>query len=242
MMSSQLKRTIAIAVSSTFLAGVTIGQERDGVSISKTGAATRQMPQNSIASTNDMFTEMRLSEQDKTMIETAVNFADESTKIIEKWLGSHEISEEKLFSFLYYPEANTNPAKFTTDYDAISDRDLQPVLEKYLAAQPDTIFAVVSDRNGYVPTHNLKYSKKLTGDWWQDLVGNRTKRIFADKTGLASARNQKPYLFQRYKRDTGQVMTDLSVPIYIGGRHWGCVRIGYLRTRQFPSATRTDEK
>jgi len=32
---------------------------------------------------------------------------------------------------------------------------------------------------------------------------------------------------QTYKRDTGEVMHDLSVPIYVDGKHWGGFRIGY---------------
>jgi len=30
-----------------------------------------------------------------------------------------------------------------------------------------------------------------------------------------------------YRRDTGQIMFDLSVPIHVDGRHWGGFRIGY---------------
>jgi methyl-accepting chemotaxis protein len=58
-------------------------------------------------------------------------------------------------------------------------------------------------------------------------VNNRTKRIFNDRTGLAAAQNTAPFLIQKYQRDTGETMADLSVPIFIDGRHWGAVRIGY---------------
>ena len=39
--------------------------------------------------------------------------------------------------------------------------------------------------------------------------------------------HEKPLLLQTYKRDTGEVMHDLSVPIYINGKHWGGFRVGY---------------
>jgi methyl-accepting chemotaxis protein len=67
----------------------------------------------------------------------------------------------------------------------------------------------------------------LTGDYETDLVNNRTKRIFNDRTGSRCGSNTKPFLLQTYKRDTGEVMHDLSVPIYVGGKHWGGFRIGY---------------
>jgi hypothetical protein len=34
-------------------------------------------------------------------------------------------------------------------------------------------------------------------------------------------------LLQTYRRDTGEVMHDLSVPIFLKGRHWGGFRMGY---------------
>jgi len=89
------------------------------------------------------------------------------------------------------------------------------------------VFAVLVDRNGYLPTHNQRYSQPLTGNLAQDLVNNRTKRIFNDRTGYAAARNRAPFLIQRYQRDTGEVMADLSVPVMVNGTQWGSVRLGY---------------
>ena len=58
-------------------------------------------------------------------------------------------------------------------------------------------------------------------------LSNRTKRIFNDRTGAGVGANTKPFLLQTYKRDTGEVMHDLSLPIQVDGRHWGGFRIGY---------------
>ena len=63
-----------------------------------------------------------------------------------------------------------------------------------------------------------------------DDVARINRRIFADRTGLAAARNQKPFLLQTYRRDMGGgaflVMQDLSAPIRLKGRHWGGFRFG----------------
>ena len=93
-------------------------------------------------------------------------------------------------------------------------------------------FAVLVDRNGYLPTHNSRYCQPLTGDFEKDKSGNRTKRLFNDKVGLAAARydgsDGKGYLQQVYERDTGEKMWDISAPVLVKGRHWGAFRIGYL--------------
>lgn len=82
------------------------------------------------------------------------------------------------------------------------------------------------DINGYLVAHNAKFSQALTGDQQKDLVGNRTHRMFDSPTEIRSAKNTTPLLLQTYLRDTGELMCDISMPIYVGGVHWGAVRVG----------------
>ena len=89
------------------------------------------------------------------------------------------------------------------------------------------MYAIATTAKGYVPTHNNQFSQPLTGNYERDLVGNRTKRLFNDKTGSRCGAHTEKVLVQTYKRDTGEVMHDLSVPIIVKGKHWGGVRIGY---------------
>jgi hypothetical protein len=170
-----------------------------------------------------------LSAQDKEVLASATQLAGEISQIMERWIVAKAITEEKLFSRLYYPMAGTDPIKYGTDYDALADRDFVAPQEKVLARSAAYVFVVVTDVNGYLPTHNQRYSQPLTGNHAVDLVNNRTKRIFGDRTGFGAARNEAPYLLQRYKRDTGEQMADLSVPIMVRGKHFGCVRVGYKR-------------
>jgi methyl-accepting chemotaxis protein len=175
-----------------------------------------------------------LTSQEREMLALGNEFAKRTTETIEKWLTAKEITPERLFSFLYYPIPNTDPPKFSTDYDRLSDReagggfvDIQESI--YNRAPNVIIFTVTVDRYGYLPTHNRRYSMPLTGNLASDLVNNRTKRIFNDRTGLAAAQSTAPFLIQNYQRDTGETMADLSVPVWIQGKHWGAVRIGYRR-------------
>jgi len=89
------------------------------------------------------------------------------------------------------------------------------------------IYALCIDRNGYVPTHNRKFSQPLTGDEKTDFVNNRGKRIFDDPVGKRCGSHQQPFLLQTYRRDTGEVLHDISAPIFVKGRRWGGFRIGY---------------
>ncbi|WP_321532424.1 chemotaxis protein [uncultured Desulfuromonas sp.] len=152
---------------------------------------------------------------------------DEVVSQFELLLSSGRLTVGQLFDTFYIPIPNTDPQKYRTQYDTLSDEILRPILDKYLAKDPHFVFCIVVDRNGYLPTHNTHFAQPLTGNAAVDSMKNRTKRIFNDRTGLAAARNLQTYLLQRYSRDTGEQMSDLSIPITISKRHWGAVRIGY---------------
>jgi len=145
----------------------------------------------------------------------------------ELLLTSGKLTTGQLFDTFYIPVPNSDPPRYSTQYDKLSDEVVQNILDEYLAKSNRLVYVVIVDRNGYLPTHNTKFQQPLTGDSAEDLKNNRAKRIFNDRTGIAAAKNKKPYLLQSYARDTGEKMHDLSVPIFIQGRHWGAVRIGY---------------
>ena len=146
---------------------------------------------------------------------------------LEQALASGQVSLGDLFDENYRPIPNTRPQKFNTRFDALADRIFPAIQERLLETQPDMVYAIGTDRNGYVPTHNKRFSQALTGDYAKDFVGNRTKRIFDDPVGKQCGKHQMPFLIQTYRRDTGEIMHDISAPVYVNGRHWGGFRIGY---------------
>ncbi|WP_147376767.1 methyl-accepting chemotaxis protein [Noviherbaspirillum saxi] len=159
--------------------------------------------------------------------EVAQHAAHEVGKLFEQAIATGQITEAALFERSYKPIPNTNPQKHTTTFDNFTDRVLPAIQERILEQWTQLAYAGAVDNNGYFPTHNRKFSKPLTGDYETDLVNNRTKRVFNDRTGSRCGSNTKPFLLQTYKRDTGEVMHDLSAPIYVNGKHWGGFRLGY---------------
>lgn len=162
-----------------------------------------------------------------TIRAAAEGAAREVGKIFADAIQSGQISEDALFDRSYTPIPKTNPQKHSTRFDSFTDRALPSLQEGLLEAMPQLAYAGAVDNNGYFPTHNRKFSQPLTGNYQFDLVNNRTKRIFNDRTGARCGANTGSFLLQTYKRDTGEVMHDLSVPIYVNGKHWGAFRVGY---------------
>ncbi|WP_395790286.1 methyl-accepting chemotaxis protein [Aquimonas sp.] len=163
-------------------------------------------------------------------LELARTASAEAGKALESLLLKRSLSEESLFTTDYIPIARTDPPKHSTAFDGRCDEVLPAVQEPVLAAAPWAVYAICANRDGYVPTHNHRFCQPLTGDPKLDLAHNRTKRIFSDRVGRSVGAHTEPYLLQVYRRDTGQIMFDISVPIRVGGRHWGGFRIGYALT------------
>jgi methyl-accepting chemotaxis protein len=162
---------------------------------------------------------------------TMVNLASESAQRVGRLLdGAVEgglVSLDHLFDRNYQPIPNTRPQKYATGFDTVTDRLLPDLQEPLLAGHAEIAYAIACDDRGYVPTHNKRFSQPLTGDEKTDFVGNRTKRIFDDPVGKRCGAHEQPFLVQTYRRDTGEIMHDVSAPVYVKGRHWGGFRIGY---------------
>ncbi len=163
----------------------------------------------------------------------------------------------RLFDVSRADPAGFSPPKYHTVYDALVDRAMMERMDAVLAAEPGLTFALPFDLNVYAAAHNTVVSKDITGDAAKDLAGNRTKRFFLDSPALTRAsrmelgvklptevltrqqiaargavltepaHDTRPFLLQTYARDTGAVLTTLSVPLYVKGQRYGCVCLGW---------------
>ncbi|NVO12990.1 MAG: methyl-accepting chemotaxis protein [Rhodoplanes sp.] len=162
--------------------------------------------------------------------------AGEIAAMLERALAAGETSMTDLFDEKYVPVPGSDPAQVTTRFTALCDRLLPPVQEALLGRNPHIAFCAAVDRNGYLPTHNRKFSApQRPGESAWNTANCRNRRIFADRTGLAAGRNTKTFLLQTYRRDMGGgqfvLMKDCSAPITVRGRHWGGFRMGYTAER-----------
>ena len=153
--------------------------------------------------------------------------AKKVSRLFEEAITKRTISQTDLFNFNYQAIPNTEPAKFSTSFDSFTDKVLPDIQEPFLKEFSEIIYAGAVDINGYFPTHNKCFSKPLTGNPEVDMVNNRTKRMFDDPTGIRCGQHTEKFLLQTYKRDTGEIMHDVSAPIIVNGKHWGGFRIGF---------------
>ena len=155
-------------------------------------------------------------------VDKARIFRDEiQAKLIEISRSGVDIWDQN-----YRPMPGTRPQKYEVRYCAAFEQQVQSLLEAALSSLRGGVYTLIIDSKGYGAIHNQKFSKPLTGNYQSDLVGNRTRRIWDDMTGQRGAKNTQPMLVQTYARDTGEILSEINMPIMIEGRHWGSVRVG----------------
>lgn len=159
--------------------------------------------------------------------ERASSAASAIGELFESAIAAGEITEQALFDKSRSPIANTEPQQYTSKFDEFTDKRLPTIQEPVKESDKAMVFAIATSPDGYVPTHNRDFAHRSTGDPKVDLVKSRSKRLFNDRTGARCGSHTQTMLLQTYRRDTGEIMHDLSVPIMVNGKHWGGFRLGY---------------
>ena len=168
---------------------------------------------------------------DRPFVRCAQETAAKISELFEAAIARGELGEAQAFDRDYKPVPGSNPAQFTTGFVGFTDRHVQPLIDGVLGLDPRVVFAAAVDDNGYLPTHNSKFSQAQGPDPVWNAANCRNRRMFNDRVGLGVGRNRRPFFLQAYRRDMGGgkfiLMKDVSAPITVRGRHWGGLRIGY---------------
>ncbi len=166
-----------------------------------------------------------------TNFDALVSATTELRNGVQKQLADWHARGVNIFDQDYRQIEGSDPPRYHTAYDEAAEPALQALYDRVQAGLPGCTYALAVDNRGYAPAHNRVFSEPPTGERAHDLAKSRHKRIFDDPVGKKLAANTRPFLFQSYLRDTGEVVNDLSMPIFVAGRHWGAVRVGFENQR-----------
>lgn len=176
---------------------------------------------------SEMLAEVALDPYHQRCYDAALAAAQAIEARFEADIQSGDVSLNSLFDTTLKPTDGTRPQQYSSQFDRYTDQILPAIQEPLLKANPALVYAIATTIAGYVPTHNSAFCARPNGNLQHDTQYCRTKRLFNDRTGARCGSHEKTLLLQTYKRDTGEIMHDLSVPIRVRGRHWGGIRLGY---------------
>ena len=201
-------------------------EESDQETVQLTDDALRLEEQ--VETLNEQLSEIALSPFHQRMYDLAQQGAAQALEFITKDIEQGNISAKDLFDRHYQViDQNSSITTYRSRFDAYTDQRFPSVQEHILKQHPHLLYSVFTTNDGYIPTHNQHVSLPLTGNYEYDLAHHRSKRVYTDPVSTRCGTHTQSMLLQTYVRDTGELMHDLSVPLYIAGKHWGCFRLGY---------------
>lgn len=165
-------------------------------------------------------------------VEQATGVARKIEAAFAEGIRQGRIREAELFDTDYQPVPGTDPEQVTSRAIGFLEACLPGLVEPPLGEDKAVVFCAAVDRNGWLPVHNRAFSQpQRPGDRAWNTAHCRNRRIFDDRAGLAAARNLREFLIQAYQRDMGGghrvLMKEVDVPIHVGARHWGALRLAY---------------
>ncbi len=113
---------------------------------------------------------------------------------------------------------------------------LRALMTRALLSADEMAYVAATGRNGFTTSVTGGSSSGGQGRDEQDPGDHeRSENAAMDAVTLRAARFSRKALVQTYRRRPGHeplgVVADLSAPVFVRGRHWGCVRIGHVLPR-----------
>ena len=166
-------------------------------------------------STMELYSQLcafKLNETDRKIEALLVAAGLEFQKKLEDDVDAGRVRMEDLFDEKYI---SADDGKHTNRASAYFNREFLGKLKELSSADRKIIYVVAMDRKGFMPTH---VNPARSGVIMKDAVSQRG----AQTTKLIGQ------AFRRPIEAGGQLVVDISCPITIRKKHWGCLRIGYL--------------
>ncbi len=179
----------------------------------------------------ELTTEAGIETIDTPYIREAQKIAAEITAQFTAGIAAGKVTLDALMDEAYQHTPGIVPAKYTTRAIGFYEAALADIQEAGAQLTPKTVCCIATDRKGYLPVHNRRYSQPpRTDDSEWNGQNSRNRIMMTDRTAQAGLASQKPFLVQTYRRRLGskvELLKDVSVPVFIQGRRWGVLRICY---------------
>jgi methyl-accepting chemotaxis protein len=158
------------------------------------------------------FSAVRKDSEDREAEALLVESAEFLRRQLEEAVERGKLTVEDLFDEDYRAAGDGKHTAASVQY---FEGEVLPFLRRIIESRKNIIYAVVMDRNGFMPTHTMPAR-----------AGVRME----DKVSLGGAKAQKlvGQAFRRPIEAGGEVVTDIAAPLVLRGRHWGCFRLGYI--------------
>jgi methyl-accepting chemotaxis protein len=168
---------------------------------------------------------------DTAFVERAQAGMREVAQLLESAIQRGEISEDAVFDTDYVPMPGTDPQQWETRFCDFADARIRPLLDRLILSHASHINAVLSDINGYLPTHISERSRPQGSDPIWNAAHCRNRRMYMDEGMRRAVESTESAMLVTYRMDLGEgrylPMKNVLVPLFIRGRRWGNFCLSY---------------
>lgn len=170
---------------------------------------------------------------DTPLINLAVAVAKEISEVVDAALSRGAITLDDVFDAEYQPVPGTNPLQHTTRFNGFADMYIRPILDRVMLATPRSIGCVISDNNGYLPTHLSLRSQPQGNDVeWNNTWSRNRRQMGLDDATARAIESDAPSMLNCYRMTLGNgdflPVKNVFVPVYFGGHRWGNCELAYV--------------
>ena len=168
---------------------------------------------------------------DQRFVEIAIAGRDAVQEIVEAGIARGEIGTGAVFDHDYRLIPGSAPERYDTRFADFADVHVRAVIDQVAKSDARIEGSVISDVNGYLPTHVSERSlpPRADDEAWND-VHCRNRRIFMDPATQRAVESTTPFTMSVYQLDRSSqrlMVKSVYVPLFIGGRRWGNFEIAY---------------
>lgn len=228
--SAQMQRSIAAAQDG--LAGSAKATRKHGDALRK----ARERLGGLETACNLMLDQLALSDvpiDDSPLIEKAKQVAREITDVVESGIRRGEISMEDVFDTDYRPIPGTNPLQHNTRFCDFADRHVRPILDRVTREIEKSIGGVISNVDGYLPTHlTLRSQPQGPDPAWNNTWSRNRRQMGLDDATRRAVESEAPAMLSCYCMTLGNdgflPLKNVFVPLWFNGRRWGNYELAYV--------------
>lgn len=174
-----------------------------------------------------------LAHEDGHFVEIALDAMAQIKACVETGIAKGEVSQGDVFDTKYVPIAGSNPPQFTTRFNAFADKAIQPLLDAATKKDTRIVGAVVTDINGYLPTHLSEKSKpQRPGEPAWNALNCRNRCNFLDDATRKAIASEADFMITTYRQNLGdngyRAVKNVFVPLYFAGKRWGNFEVAYV--------------
>ena len=180
----------------------------------------------------DMIVHSGFAQADRHFVDIAMTATDTVASAIEAAIATNDLTADAVFDTDYQPIDGSSPPQFETRFCAAADRLVQPLLDAVVASDNRVTGAVITDMNGYLPTHiSARSLPQRPDDPAWNALNCRNRCNFLDDATARAIASDADFMLTTYRQNLGvhgyRTVKNVFVPLYFDGKRWGNLEVAY---------------